>query len=692
MQFGYFYQGVRIRSYDYSLTVPEYDVSDPACSCVDSSNLQSKLLSASQLPGIGSQDLANANVLLANLAGFLNDDAALYNITSATSGWVPGAPWVRNYTYDNHALYAQDQWKIYKTLTLTVGLRWDYYTPVNETSGLMMQPTVTNGNAISSLLDPNGTLSLYGGSTGPPLYSKNLKNFAPNAGLAWDVFGNGKTSVRAGYALRYVDDQMVEVADGFTSNNPGLQAYPANYDLSGTVSNLPAITPPPFQSTTSYATQYQANPTVYYQLLNPHLQTPYDQQWVLSIEQAVKGTVIEARYYGDHATKLLRGFDVNQENVVSNGFLADFQKAQNNGLLSQKINGVFNPAYNPNIAGSQPLPVFAQLFQGGQLTDPNNRTLIQNGEAAELAYEYTVNGTNGTLNLFPNSNALSAVYLDNFSNSEYNSLQLDVRHRLRNGIQYQVNYVYEKWLSDAAGIDQLRFEPFMDINNTALERSRPPTDLTNQFKSNYSYDFPFGEGHALHLNRIGNKLISGWTTSANISWLSGNPYSVVSGLGTFLREDFSQYNTADTLLTAGQLSNVLGFQMTGNGPYMITQSAIGPDGRGVVTLGQAEFPGEVFTNPTAGTIGQLQRRMFTGPNVFNMDAALFKETKINERFTAELRIEALNVFNHATFAVFDGVDFGLYPNNMNINSQQFGQITSQPTNPRQLQFSVRLSF
>jgi hypothetical protein len=76
--------------------------------------------------------------------------------------------------------------------------------------------------------------------------------------------------------------------------------------------------------------------------------------------------------------------------------------------------------------------------------------------------------------------------------------------------------------------------------------------------------------------------------------------------------------------------------------------------------------------------------MFTGPSVFAMDAALFKETKFTEGIAMELRMEALNVFNHTAFAVFD--------NNMNVNSQQFGQITSQAIGPRQLQFGLRLSF
>jgi hypothetical protein len=678
LQFGYFYQGVRIRSYDYFGTVPNYNVG------IDSANQQSNLLAPSDLPKVSASDLQNANMLLASLAGLLDNDNVVYNVTSRTSGFVPGAPWVRNFTYDNHAFYIEDKYKARRNLTVTLGLRWDYYTPVNEVNSLELQPTITGNNAVATLLNPNGSLGYSGNSVGNPYYQKNWNNWAPNVGLAWDVFGNGKTSLRAGYGIHYVDDQMVEVTDGFTFNNPGLQAFPGNFDLSGTTSHLPVIPKPAFQVPTSYATQYALNPAVYFTLINPKLKTPYDQQMMFSFQQEFKGTIIELRYLGSHATRLLRGFDFNQENITSNGFLSDFNKARNNGFLAQKLNGVFNPVYNPKIPGSQPLPVFAQLVGAGDLHDATFQTLIQNGEAGELAYQYTVNGLNGNLNFFPNPNALSAVYLDNFSNSEYNSGQIDVRRRLHGGLEFQANYVYSRWLSDAVGLDQLRFEPFLDINNTALERSRPPTDLTHQFKANYAYDLPIGGDHALHLRGKLNQIVSGWTTSGNLSWVSGNPVSVVSGFGTFLREDFSGENTVNTSLTRGQLDGFLQFQMTGNGPYFVPQGTIGADGRGVVPAGQTISTGQLFTNPGPGTIGELQRRQFSGPPVFAMDAALFKATKLGEHASLELRMEALNVFNHAAFAVFNG--------NLNINSQQYGQITSTAILPRLMQFGARLSF
>jgi outer membrane receptor protein involved in Fe transport len=675
VQFGYQYQGVRIRSYDYFGTVPTYNVG--------TGSANQNLLGFSDLPRVGANDLNNANLLLASLAGLLDNDNAVYNITNRNSGFVPGAPWVRNFTYDNHAFYGEDRWRVLKRLTLTAGLRWDYYTPVNEVNSLELQPVVTNNNPVATLLS-NATLNFSGNSVGSPLYQKSLKNFAPNAGIAWDVFGNGKTSIRAGYSIHYVDDQMIEVADGFTNTNPGLQAFPANFDLSGTVSHAPSIAVPPFQVPLKFSDNYALDPSVYFTLMNPHLRTPYDQQYAFSIQQEVKGAVIEARFVGSHATELLRGFDVNQEDVRSNGFLADFLKAQQNGNLALATTGAYNPSYNPRITGSQPLPVFAQLSRGGVLTNPTVNTYIQKGEVGELGYYYQVNALNGKLNFFPNPNALSSVYLNNFSNSHYDSLQLEIRHRFQNGLQYQANYVFSKWLSDAGGLDQLRFEPFLDINNTALEHARTPTDLTHQFKANYSYDFPLGEGHLLHLNHGWNRLISGWTTSGNLSWTSGNPFSILSELGTFLREDFSLENMASTSLTKPQLNDILQLRMTPNGPYMVPASAIGPDGRGVAPAGQPAFTGQIVTNPTAGNVGTLQRRMFTGLPVFAMDAALFKETKLTEKTALELRMEALNVFNHAAFAVFSS--------DMMINSPQFGQITSMATVPRQMQFGLRLRF
>ena len=192
-------------------------------------------------------------------------------------------------------------------------------------------------------------------------------------------------------------------------------------------------------------------------------------------------------------------------------------------------------------------------------------------------------------------------------------------------------------LSDADGDMQNRLQHFLDLANPKIERSRANFDLTHMIKTDGYYELPFGKGHRLSYRPL-DRVIGGWILGSTLVWQSGAPFSILSGRGTLNRESRSYYNTADTSLTKGQLDNVVKFQMTGNGPMMIAQSAINAaDGTGVNTDGEAAFNGQVFFNPGAGTLGVLQRRMFDGPWTFNTDMRLKKAIPITETKKLELR-------------------------------------------------------
>lgn len=677
--FGFQYQSIRIRAFNDAGITPTLTLA--------MSGTNSKALTAAQLPGISANDLTTANNLLAIVAGQVSAYTQTFNVTGRSSGFVNGATQQRDYILDYYAGYVQDTWKLMPRFTLSGGLRYDIYRPVRERNSLLLIPQLNGGNPIQTLLSPTAILDFAGNSDSRPLYKADRNNFAPNLGFAWDVFGTGKLAVRGGYSIAYVNDDTVRVAVG-NAAGAGLTRSATGSGLAASVANPPSVPAPVYKVPLPISDNYALSSTSAIGMADPNLRNPYVQQWNLSIQHEIKGFVVDLRYVGNHGTKLYRSFDLNQVDIVGSGFLADFRRAQNNMNLAIAAGKGQNPAYDATLAGSQPLPVFDRLVGGGTLTNATNRNLILQGQVGTLATNYVTGRQQGTVQLFRNNQTLNANYLTNYSNSTYNGLQFDVTRRFSHGLQMQVNYTFAKALSDASGDGQTRVEPFLDLNNAKLEKSRAPFDITHSFKSNFVYELPFGVGRKWMNQGLLARAVGGWSVSGIATWLSGNPFTIYSDRGTLNNTltngiDPSINNTVDTTLTRGQLNDIVHFYMTGNGPYMVAQSAINPsDKRGVAPDGGAAFSGQVFFNPKAGTVGVLQRRFFSGPRSFDLDSGIQKRFSITERQFFEFRAEAVNLLNHPTF----------YFGDTNVNSTTFGKIGSTLNSRRVFQFGLQYRF
>ena len=657
-------------------------------------------LKTSDFPApISSTVLGNANNLLASLGGFVGSTSETFNVTTATSGFVPGAAQVQNFRTDDWSLYAGDSWRLRRNLTLTYGLRWEYVSPLAERDGLMLLPVVPAGQTVEQTLLSNASVDLVGGTNDRLAYRKDWKNFAPNVGLAWDPFGNGKTAIRAGYAIHYVNDDIVSAVSNAISGNAGLVSSPTNSNVFATVSGgngtgkPAALAAPPFQLPVTFQDNFNnlggpANNAGF--AIAPDLRTPYVQEWNLSVQREIGwNTTLTVSYVGNHGTDLVRGIDINQVLIGSNGFLADFNRARNNCFLSIAANGSCN--INFNGPGSQPLQIFPTLPGGGF---PGNGTVqadIEQGQVGSLADLYHINGIEAFSGQFtPNELIRGGDLLENFSSSTYNAGVVELRRRFKSGIFLQASYVFSKVLDDADG-SQNNFQPFIDNANPGNERGRASFDLTHAFKANFAYDLPFGKGHALSpSNGILSRIVSGWTTSSIITLQSGSPFSVLSGRGTVNRSGRSGLETVDTSLTRAQIESALQTSFPGSGAFagevlLINPSFIDPNtglGVGPDGLSCTSLVANGFCNPGPGQLGNLQRNAFTGPRFFDMDFSVIKKIPITERMYVEVRGDAFNILNHPVFFVGD----------QNINSTTFGQITSTASTPRIVQIGAKFSF
>lgn len=661
-------------------------------------------------------DRLNAIALLASGTGIVGQVDQTFNVKSQTSGFVSGAGENRNYRQNNWSLYIGDSWKVNRKLTLNYGTRWEYYTPVDEKNGLVLLPVIPSGQTVQQTLLGNATVDFAGGPSKRPLYNARKAQFAPNVGFAWDPHGNGRTAIRAGFSMNYVNDAFFTAAANAAAGNSGLNSSPSAQGLTGfTVSGLngQGLTPPPFQVPIDFQTN--ANNlgvgAVAGYAIDPHIRTPYVEQWNLSLQRDLGwNTSLTIGYVGNHGVGLFRAIDVNQLDFTKNGFLADFNRARSNGFLSLAATGVFDPLYNG--PGSQPLTVFPLLFDTGgidnhtafgqqfyqqRFVDDIQEGLIGALEASYHAEEWDTGnnpgpGFNDPVTLFANPFIMGGDLLKNSSFSTYHAGVVEFRRRLNSGLYFQANYVFSKVMTDystGTNFDQLRFLPYLDNARPFLEKGRALFDITHAFKANFTYDLPIGRGHTLFntSNKALALLVNGWQTASVFTWQSGNPFSILSQWASFNRRGIrSSRDTAIATLTHGQISNDLGvFVQPGGIVYGINPKLVSPDGSGIPSQPQLSCTPAVaggFCDPQPGQVGNLQLNAFDGPAYFDWDMSARKDFAVTEKVKLTFRTEAFNVLNHPVFLMGD----------QNINSLQFGQSFSTVSQARILQMSLQLKF
>ena len=686
--------------------------------------------------GINATQRGRANSLLALLGGLISSGTQEFNATRE-GGFERGAQKRQRLAYENIAFYVQDSWRATPNLTLNAGVRYEIYTPVRDEAGALLEVAIPpGGNARDALLDPNGSVRFAGENTGGgnTLFNYDLNNFGPNFSLAYTpqfknrllgaLFpGGGRTVLRGGYNISYFNDEYVKGALTAAETTPGLRQTVSFPTLNVTVNNVPTFPTPTLQIPRTFAQQRaQAGPNNFLFGLNSDLQVAASHQWNVGIQRELGWqTALELRYVGGRSNNLTNIIDINQVDIINNGFLQDFIRAKSNLDLARALNaqqaaaGVpaaqrvrITGSFNPAVPGSQQLPVFSQLGtlpgvsnERGALDIAGIQNRLDRGVPAELALVYFANPPlQGNVPVNANPNAVQIGYLDNQARYNHHAAQVELRRRFSQGLYFQANYTFSKTLTDASGLSQLRFEPQLDINRPELEYTRADYDQTHRFNVNSIYELPFGRGKRFFSDAGGfvDRLIGGFRFNSIVELGSGAPITIIDNRSTFSLS--SGRMTPNSLLNGDQIKDLIGIFRTPCGVYFINPAVINLNqaalsagncsqvvsgsftGRAANGFYEPTFAGQAFLNVAPGQIGNVPRAIANGPVYFNVNAALVKDIRVKESLRVSLRAEAFNLFNRTNF--FAGIT-------EDINSTTFGRV-EDTFSPRIMQFALRVEF
>jgi hypothetical protein len=364
------------------------------------------------------------------------------------------------------AWYVDDSIRVRHNVTLELGLRQEFTTGWNEADGRA-------SNYVANAQNVLVTAPIVGNS----VYTQNnaIRLFSPRVGLAWDVFGTGKTAVRAGYGMYYslIDDLA------FLQNS--LPPYNGAATYTGSLLAFTPITPGPPPANTIYSPQgIQAN-----------AKTPSVQEWNLTVEQQLtRNTSLRVAYVGSFAVHELLSVDPNTI------------PAQVCASTTCTSGGIATLASFKGVAPT--VPQGTVYIPGPGATRPN--------PALSAGFFWLTEGT-----------------------SSYNALEVDVTHRISRGLEFRGNYTWSKNLDINSGLTgaQANNQAQMVLNRSDLREDWGPSALNaaSQASLSANYELPFGHSQRWlnDVSRVESKFVSGWQLNGIGTILSGFPFTPLIG-------------------------------------------------------------------------------------------------------------------------------------------------------------------
>lgn len=598
--------------------------------------------------------------------------------------------------------YAQDEWKLRQNLTISYGVRMELNTPPKEAANrvyIANQP-----------IDGSKGLVTYG--QGKSFYSGDHDlAFGPRLGVAWSPGKNNKFVVRAGYGIAYDPISSFQVTavmgrpPGLVTTCQSTVGTTPTLGCAGVQSNtriaegfplqLAAPTSKPSSFFTLPATLLSNSPPV--AAFDPNYQLPTVHQWNLSLQHELPmGFVAQAAYIGRRGTHLQRAYDINQ--IDAGPILNDFVNMQYN----------LNVATNCNPDGvSQRNTAAGQLpCSGGRRLGIVNYSLTNTGANTLLAPSFVNSSTtitdlqqNGAgnfagrveqatlaLKLRPNQQFGVITYIDAGGDSYYHAAQFTLRKRFEKGFLFGAAYTFGKSIdnqsvdpvgaSSGGGLTTTNSRTPTNIRNWRGERSRSDFDRTHVFTSSGVWELPVGKGRWLDAgNRIVNTVIGGWALNGIYTFMTGEPFSVTSGVRT---ANFSHVSRAEVVKPVeAKLQAKTGVA----GPVVFADA-------------------NAFAIPAPGSDG-AGRNIFNSPSYWNVDLSIIKSFQLTERFKLDFRTEMFNAFNHTNFDNPRDASTG----SPSILSTVFGQTCCAAVSPpttqtiiqtgesaRVIQFALKLKF